>query len=220
MADQIPVVGGSFGYTAPSFTYGQTSQAINGGYTFDLPLATVQAFTNNALKFSANNTQNAQGFFGGIFTQAQAGVSQASRSAFEYQDKGLAWMTAAQKEALRVQQYAIKKKYGSGCFITTAVCKQQRLPDDCWQLMALRKFRDDHLMKSQKGKRLVKQYYEKAPGIVEAIDALPNAASIYAYLSAHYIDRALQQISVGDLKGATNTYTAMVHKAEEFAQGV
>lgn len=214
----IQVTGGSIGYSAPSFSYGQTSQAINGGYTFDLPLATVAAFTNNAMSFAANNSQNAQGFFSGVMAQAQQGLSNAQDQTLQLQNRTLSAMDAWQQRSIGLQKYAIKKKFGSGgCFITTAVCKQKKLSDNCQKLQLLRKFRDEHLKSTEEGKKLVDKYYKNAPKIVAKIDKLSNAAFIYNYLDCNFIDRAVQQISSGDFRGATDTYTAMVIKAAEFA---
>lgn len=218
-------VTGNIGYTAPTFSYGQTTQAINGGYSFDLPLATVASFTNNALAFSEKNSANAQGFFSGIFDRAQAGVQRASDSSFTYQDKSLGVLQGMQEKALAVQKYGIKKQFstgnllkpGSQCFITTAICKASGLPDNTWQLMRLRTFRDEYLLTTDEGCDLVEHYYKIAPAIVEAIDKLSNSSSIYAYLSANFIDLALQQISVNNFEGATGTYTAMVKVAQTLA---
>ncbi|HKY44760.1 MAG TPA: CFI-box-CTERM domain-containing protein [Pyrinomonadaceae bacterium] len=225
MATPIVVTSGSLGYTAPSFNYGATTQAINGGYSFDLPLATVAAFTNNAMAFAERNTANAQGFFSGVFSNAQAGVNAQAASAFKYQDKSLEALQQMQQRALDVQKYGIKKQYstknllkpGSQCFITTAICKAAGLPDDTWQLMRLRTFRDEHLLTTDIGKALVAVYYQIAPVIVAALDASPLGASHYAYLAAHFIYPALQQISVGNHDGATATYSAMVETAAKFA---
>lgn len=225
MVQPIVVTGGSIGYKAPTFSYGQTTQAINGGYSFDLPLSTVAAFTNNALAFSEANSKNAQGFFSGIFARAQEGVSNQATQAFAYQDKSLGVLQGMQEKALAVQKYGLKKQYstgnllkpGSQCFITTAICKASGLPDDTWQLQLLRKFRDDYLLTTDEGCDLVQRYYDLAPRIVEAIDKLSNASSIYAYLAGSFIQLALQQISVQNFEGATGTYSAMVKYAQELA---
>ncbi len=92
-------VAGGISYTAPSFTYG-TTQAVNGGFSFDLPLATVQAFTNNALSFSANNSANAQGFLQGVLNSAQSNVNRTADRAYDYQTTALASLESMQSRAL------------------------------------------------------------------------------------------------------------------------
>lgn len=57
----------------------------------------------------------------------------------------------------------------SPCFLTTACCEHKGLPDDCEELTALRKFRDEHLMLTEEGKALVEEYYNIAPEIVDKI---------------------------------------------------
>lgn len=63
-------------------------------------------------------------------------------------------------------------KLSTGCFLTTACCTYKGLPDDCYELQALRKFRDTVLKKTETGTALVQLYYEQAPKIVERIDRL------------------------------------------------
>lgn len=221
MAAQIGAVTGGITYTPVSFSYGNASQVIGGGFAFDMPLATAAMFTNTALDFSAQNTKNAQGFFSGILSRAQGSMDQTVNQSFNYQNKALQTTESIFNRALDVQKFSIKKQYstgnllkpGSQCFITTAVCKAQGLPDDTWQLMRLRTFRDDYLLSSAEGKALVKEYYRIAPTIVELIDALTNGASIYNYLNNNFITLALQRISVGDNAGAQAVYTAMVEAA-------
>jgi len=225
MAAQIGTVAGGITYSPVSFSYGNASQVIGGGFAFDLPLATAAMFTNTALDFSAQNSKNAQGFFSGVFARAQGAMDNTVNQSFNYQNKALQTTESIFQKALDVQKYSIKKQYGtmnmlkpgSQCFITTAVCKAQGLPDDTWQLMKLRTFRDEYLLTTAEGKALVKEYYRIAPKIVELIDALPNGASVYNYLNNSFITLALSRISVGDYAGAQSVYTAMVEKARELS---
>lgn len=223
MAAQIGTVAGGITYSPVSFSYGNASQVIGGGFAFDLPLASAAMFTNTALDFSAQNTKNAQGFFSGILSRAQGSMDNTVNQSFAYQNKALAATEDVFQQALKVQKYSIKKQYstgnllkpGSQCFITTAVCKAANLPDDTWQLMKLRTFRDEYLLSTAEGKALVKEYYRIAPAIVELIDALPTARSIYNYLNNNFIVLALSKISTGDFAGAQGVYTAMVEVARE-----
>jgi hypothetical protein len=56
------------------------------------------------------------------------------------------------------------------CFITTSCVKYFGLPDNCYELQILRKFRDNYLLKSKKGQELVFQYYLLAPAIVTRME--------------------------------------------------
>lgn len=89
---------------------------------------------------------------------------------------------------------------GSGgcCYITTAVCGSLGLPDDCDELVALRRFRDSVLFKSTSGTQDVLQYYSVAPAIVDAIDARSDASAIYADLYKRYIGPAVAALDAGD----------------------
>ncbi|CAN5142694.1 hypothetical protein BH10PSE9_BH10PSE9_21840 [soil metagenome] len=55
------------------------------------------------------------------------------------------------------------------CFITTACCEVIGLRDDCFELRALRRFRDGPLAATADGRRDVETYYELAPRIVAEI---------------------------------------------------
>lgn len=57
-----------------------------------------------------------------------------------------------------------------GCFISTAVCQSQNLPDDCFELETLRNFRDNQLMNDDSLKELVYQYYEVSPKLVQKVE--------------------------------------------------
>jgi|GEM_PF-1634267 len=59
---------------------------------------------------------------------------------------------------------------GKGCFLTTAACEYQGLPDDCYELQTLRSFRDNMLMPYPSGKALVREYYQIAPGLVPLLE--------------------------------------------------
>ena len=66
-----------------------------------------------------------------------------------------------------------------GCYLTSACVYAKGLPDDCYELETLRKYRDTWLKGSAEGLTLVAQYYETAPKIVSAINDTVNSKSIY-----------------------------------------
>lgn len=86
---------------------------------------------------------------------------------------------------------AKKKKL---CFITTAVCEYLNKPDDCWELMLLRHFRDNYMQSTDKGQMLVEQYYSIAPFIVEALNESSEKDLIYKVLWARYIKPCIRLI--------------------------
>ena len=73
------------------------------------------------------------------------------------------------------------------CYITTAICQDQKKPDDCQELTELRRYRDDYLMQSEEGRMLVEAYYDVAPAIVFAINMRKDASDIYQELYRDYL---------------------------------
>ncbi len=56
-----------------------------------------------------------------------------------------------------------------GCFLTTACCELLCLPDDCFELRALRRFRDNVLARAPGGGAAIAEYYRTAPLILQAL---------------------------------------------------
>lgn len=69
-----------------------------------------------------------------------------------------------------------KETTSVGCYLTTACMRhmQDKFDDNCYELTTLRWFRDNYVSQED-----IKQYYEKAPDIVAAIDEQPNNNAIY-----------------------------------------
>jgi hypothetical protein len=106
-----------------------------------------------------------------------------------------------------------------GCFITTAVCENAGLPDDCEQLETLRTFRDSYMLATPDREWLVNLYYTVAPLIVDRIDAFAPEARDEAYrILRVYIAAALAAVKAGDNARAERIYRAMVARASEIAQ--
>lgn len=73
------------------------------------------------------------------------------------------------------------------CFLTTACVGLIGLPDDCFELTALRRFRDDALAHMAGGAGDIGLYYWHAPEIVARIAGSRNAGAELARLYARYI---------------------------------
>lgn len=69
-----------------------------------------------------------------------------------------------------------------GCFITSACCSYKGLPDDCYELETLRKFRDTYLKEQSYGRDLIEIYYRDAPKFVDMINESPDRDEIYEKL--------------------------------------
>lgn len=98
-----------------------------------------------------------------------------------------------------------EKKKGSGCFITTAVCSYRGLPDDCAELQTLREFRDNELLATPDGQKLVLEYYEIAPGIAAALEKEADFDFIWAA-----VERCLHHIHNSESEAAIHEYQWMV----------
>ncbi len=55
---------------------------------------------------------------------------------------------------------------GEGCFLTTACCELLGLPDDCFELASLRRYRDQVLAAHPEGRAAIDTYYRLAPSIL------------------------------------------------------
>lgn len=102
----------------------------------------------------------------------------------------------------------------SGCFLTSACVKYLGKADDCDELTALRSFRDGYMRKTAEGRALVKEYYEVAPKIVEAIDASPDSAKYYQYIN-EVVNRCVKLIDEKKYAETQQEYVNMVQKLKE-----
>jgi hypothetical protein len=106
-----------------------------------------------------------------------------------------------------------KGKSQGCCYLTTATVRSLGLPDDCGPLTTLRRFRDEVLLGSPAGARAVAEYYATAPGIVAAIDQLPDSAAIYQEIFDHRIAPAVAAIRQGRYPEAIAIYQRLVLEA-------
>jgi len=72
------------------------------------------------------------------------------------------------------------------CYFTTAACGMAGLPDDCFELTMLRRFRDRHVAATADGRAEIAEYYRQAPLILAALRRAPDAgrrlARLYAFV--------------------------------------
>ena len=101
------------------------------------------------------------------------------------------------------------------CYITTAVCRSQGKPDDCYELRAFRDFRDGYLMRSGDGRRLVEEYYDIAPGIVMLINMEKHPDKTYEGIYEKHLMPCLRFIEEGRRNDCRNRYMTMVRELEE-----
>ena len=93
-----------------------------------------------------------------------------------------------------------------GCYLTSACVAARDLPDHCEELQTLRFFRDSYLTKQPGGQAEIEQYYAMAPGIVTAINQLPNAAEIWNTINEELVEPCVQMIHTHQYEDAYHLY--------------
>lgn len=101
------------------------------------------------------------------------------------------------------------------CFITTAVCKSFKLPDDCYELVSFRKFRDEWLKHQEDGLNLINEYYHVAPSIVKNIDLLREKEDIYIKIWEKYLKKCLSAIETKQYEYCKKVYCEMVYDLKD-----
>ena len=100
------------------------------------------------------------------------------------------------------------------CYITGAVCRTQGKPDDCYELTAFRRFRDQVLLRSEEGRALVEEYYRLAPAIVTAVRLCWDEKAVYEQVYRDYLLPCLGLLEAGDETGCRDKYVEMVRHME------
>ena len=108
-----------------------------------------------------------------------------------------------------------RKKLFGLCFITTAVCEAEGLPDDCAELTAFRAFRDGYLRACPDGEALIEEYYRIAPGIVSCIDVCSDRAAKYAAIRDKWLSPCYRDLLAGRLEPCKARYVDMVRSLEK-----
>jgi hypothetical protein len=98
---------------------------------------------------------------------------------------GLAW-ASERKEALAALAADNQCEPPEGCFITSACCETLGLPDDCFELRTLRRYRDEVLAKAPGGAREIAAYYSLAPRILARLPH-DRRHAILRWVYARYI---------------------------------
>lgn len=119
--------------------------------------------------------------------------------------------------SLRYRDCPIYRDSGSsgGCYLTTACVECRNLADNCRELTVLRSFRDNYMANQENGKDDIKEYYDKAPKIVEIINKRDNSNEIYDDLYRNVIKPCVELIENGRNKEAYQKYKEMVASLEK-----
>lgn len=100
------------------------------------------------------------------------------------------------------------------CYVTTAVCKGLHKEPDCKEIMLMKKYRDEYLLKQEDGEELIKEYYDMAPTIVKRIEKEESPEAKYQYLWEHYLQLCVTMIEAGKYQECRKTYTQMVEELQ------
>ncbi|MGN0998102.1 MAG: CFI-box-CTERM domain-containing protein [Faecousia sp.] len=106
----------------------------------------------------------------------------------------------------------IAKNGGSsdGCFLTSACVEAKGLPDDCYELTTLRKFRDEYLAKRDCGKCEIEHYYHVAPMIVKKIKESDHGTAIFEQIYNELVLPCVKLIESSDYNGVHSFYRSYV----------
>ena len=102
-----------------------------------------------------------------------------------------------------------------GCYITSAVCTSLNKPDDCYELNLLRQFRDDCLKNEADGQKLIDEYYNTAPSIVQKINLKENSSEILQDIYIEYISPCIGLIEKNEYLNCKNMYCKMVRDLQQ-----
>jgi len=102
-----------------------------------------------------------------------------------------------------------------GCFLTTACVEARNLPDDCYELETLRKFRDDYVKHLPGGKGIIEEYYEIAPRIIEEIEGTIHSAEIFEELYENLVRKSVRLIDFGHYQEAFENYRSTVKELKD-----
>jgi len=101
-------------------------------------------------------------------------------------------------------------KTDSGCFITSAVCREHGLADDCPDLTTLRRFRDGYMRETHERRALIDQYYLVAPALVAKLERRYDRAVVYDTLRHRFILPAVEAARSGCNPEAMKLYARMI----------
>lgn len=98
------------------------------------------------------------------------------------------------------------------CYVTTAVCRSLRKPENCYELTTLKRYRDEYLANAEGGSELIHAYYDIAPTIVKRIEKEADAEAKYRYLWETYLKPCISLIEAGQNEACKELYVEMVEK--------
>ena len=93
-----------------------------------------------------------------------------------------------------------------GCYITSACVLAMGLEDDCHELQTMRFFRDTWLKNQENGEKIISEYYEIAPKIVEEINKRKDSKDVYQKIFDIIVSPCVSKIEQGLMQSAFEIY--------------
>lgn len=138
-------------------------------------------------------------------------VSKSSESMFNTKE-GISAEVASElmRKKNHHKQVGCENDKGSFCFLSTACAQGIGLSDDCPDLVALRAFRDQHLLRTKRGQALVRKYYDIAPSICDAVNSWPNSELRWSTIHSELVRPCVYLIQTGQFILAERHYQGYV----------
>ena len=102
-----------------------------------------------------------------------------------------------------------------GCYLTSACIEAMGLPDDCFELTTLRRFRDNWLAVQEGGSAEIAEYYQIAPEIVRKIHESGDCLQILTELFNKLVKPCVGYIEEGRNVEAHALYKATTEELKE-----
>jgi len=97
------------------------------------------------------------------------------------------------------------------CYVTTAVCQNLHMGEECEELRLIKDFRDHYLAEKDGGQEMIASYYDIAPTLVKKISRSTNAPEIYKMLWLKFIKPCVDFIKSGNNSACEEVYCNMVN---------
>ena len=108
-----------------------------------------------------------------------------------------------------------KNESSSGCYLTSACVEAKGLPDDCYELTTLRRFRDEWLSSQPYGAEDIAEYYRTAPTIVTAIRERPDYKQIFDLIFSNLVTICITFIEQNMPDQAYQHYKTFTHQLQK-----
>ena len=116
------------------------------------------------------------------------------------------------EEAERCRDFEPERSSSGPCYLTTACVEVMGLEDDCIELESMRALRDEYIKaKVTEGEKLVTNYYETAPKIIDEVNKCINANEIWRMLYNEQILPCVELVKEGNYEEAFKKYLEMTY---------